>query len=433
MTLASPLFLSAFLPLCALGLLLLKKTRYASAWLLLCSCAFLALAENLSGWTWALIPLLSLAAFFLPRFGRRGAAAYVLLAVGMLAALKCTGAPWPIGLSFVALQGVSYALDAAKTGAARTNKLSDTLLYTLFFPKLAAGPLCRFDAFQREARGARVTWDHMLHGLLLLIFGLSKKLLLADRLLPLLKGGFEAGAHPLFCLITLIACPIYVYLDFSGYTDMARGAARMLGVRLPENFDAPFSAASMRDFWRRWHITLSAFLRDYVYIPLGGSRKGRARAALNALIVFLLMGLWHGATGPYLLFGLWHGALAALERLEVIRPQRWPRALSRGYTLVCVAVGFVLFMAPDVQAAGRALVGIFRWNPSFSAWQAALAGLTPLCCAALPVGIALAFCPRARIQRIDLRLLGAAAVLLLMLCYMAALAGGYSPFLYAQF
>lgn len=429
----SPLFLSAFLPVCALGLLLLRKTRLKPLWLLLFSCAFFALAETLSEPAWAVIPLLSLAAYFLPRFGKRGAAAYIVLAVGVLAVLKGAGARWPVGLSFVALQGISYALDAVKTGTARTNKLSDCLLYTLFFPKLAAGPLCRFDAFKEEIKGARVSWDNVLNGLLLLISGLSKKLLLADRLLPLLRVGFAPGAHPLACLITLIACPIYVYLDFSGYTDMARGAARILGIRLPENFNAPFSAVSMRDFWRRWHITLSAFLRDYVYIPLGGSRRGRARAAVNTMIVFLLMGLWHGAAGPYILFGLWHGALSALERLNVLRPQKWPRVLARGYALLAVAVGFVVFMAPSAFSAGDALAGLLRWNLSFDSLQAALAALSPLNCAALGAGAALAFFPRAAARRLPPALLGAAAAVLLILCYMAALAGGYAPFLYAQF
>lgn len=433
MTLSSPLFLSAFLPLCAAGLLLLGKTRFKGAWLLLCSCAFFALAADFSSRTWVLIPALALGAYYLPRLFRGGAAVYTALAVGVLFLLKLLGAAQPVGLSFVALQGICYALAAAKASGGRVGGLTDALLYTLFFPKLAAGPLCRVEPFLEESRRAGVSWASLLEGLPLLIFGLSKKLIIADHLLPLAQGGFAQGAHPLSCLLALIACPLYVYYDFSGYTDMARGAALVLGIRLPENFNRPFSARSIRDFWRRWHITLSSFLRDTVYIPLGGSRAGALRTARNLLAVFLLMGLWHGVTGPYILFGLWHGALMLLERFALPKREAWPRAVQRGLTLLAVALGFVLFLAPSVGAAAGVIKGLASWNLSFPAWQAARAALSPLSLLALGAGLALLFLPRIGERR---RLTWPYFILLtalLLLCYAAALAGGYSPFLYAQF
>lgn len=461
MALTSPLFLSVFLPLVTAGLFLLRKSK--NTWLLLCSCVFFAFSADLTSPAFLAVPLLALSAFFLPRLGRKGAAFYTALALLTLLAFKLLPVAWPMGLSFVALQGISYALDttggvaprgkreisaadAAGCGAAQkgqkqnarvitacapASSLKDGLLYTLFFPKLAAGPLCRFPNFIEALRGAGVTLDGLDAGLKLLTIGLSKKLLIADRLLPLAKGAFEAPAHPLASLLALIACPLYVYYDFSGYTDMARGAAKMLGISLPQNFDRPFSARSLRDFWRRWHITLSAFLRTYVYFPLGGSRVSNARTALNLLAVFLLMGAWHGLTAPYLCFGLWHGALLALEHLGVLKPDKWPRPLARLYTLLCVAVGFVLFLSPSLGAAFNALGAR---DTSFLALQAALAPLSPLTLAALALAAALPCVRLAAPARGARRaLMDAAFFLLLIVCYMEALTNGYSPFLYAQF
>lgn len=426
MTLASPFFLSIFLPLSVSGLLLLQKTRLKQAWLLLCSAIFLAFSIPQGGW---ISLLLLLGAALLPRLGRKGAVAAVAWALGGLTALKLLGVSWPLGFSFIAIQGIAYALEVLRGGA--PGSLSDSLLYLSFFPKIAAGPVCRFSAFTAAARNACVSWEGLAEGLRLLILGLAKKLLLAESLSPLARAGFLPGAHPLACLITLISAPLFVYFDFSGYTDMARGAARMLGVALPENFRQPFAALSLRDFWRRWHISLSAFLRDALYIPLGGSRRGKARTVRNLFLVFLTMGLWHGFTWPYLLFGLWHACFAALEHIGALRPQRWPRGLARGYVLGVSAVGFVLFLAPSLHSFAG-LFGALLQPGSFSGWQQCLALLSPTALAALAVSALLASFP-VRLPEKAKALRLPALLLLLVACYAHLLAQGYSPFLYAQF
>lgn len=413
-----PLYLVLLVPACCAGLLALGRfSRVKQGWLLLCSAAFLlAVQPDMWGWTLGLAAL----AWLAPMAGRIGAAAYAVIAVGTLAAVKLTGQAWPVGLSFVALQGISYAVDGAK---ARENRgsLPDVLLYALFFPKLSAGPVCRFSAFRREMAGARTTWEGLEAGLLRLAFGLGKKLLIADSLYPAAMAAFGAEAHPLTLAMALISCPLYVYFDFSGCTDIALGVGQMLGMRLPENFDRPFRAASVRDFWRRWHMSLSGFLRDYVYIPLGGSRGGRGRKLLNVTVVFLLMGVWHGFTWGYLLFGLYHALFMVLEHGGVLRPSEWKRGMAWLYTLLVVGVGFVIFMA----------TGLPQPSLSFAAWQMAVRPLTPMALAALAAALLLL----AREGHPPLKpwLQRLIALVLLAWCLMHLLAGGYVPMLYAQF
>ena len=426
MALARPFFLSLFLPISVAGLLLLQKTRLKQAWLLLCSALFLAFSLPQGGW---LSLGLLLGAALLPRLGKKGAIAAVVWALGGLLALKLLRVPWPLGFSFIAIQGIAYALEILRGGS--PGSLGDSLLYLSFFPKVTAGPVCRFSTFSAAARQARVFWEGLAEGLRLLILGLGKKLLLAENLLPLAQAGFQAGAHPLACLTALLAAPLFVYFDFSGYTDIARGAARMLGVTLPENFRQPFQACSLRDFWRRWHISLSSFLRDALYIPLGGSRRGKARTVRNLFLVFLAMGLWHGFSWPYLLFGLWHACFTALEHLGALRPERWPRPLARGYTLCVAAVGFMLFLAPSLPQFACVFSGLFHPG-NFSSWQQCLALLSPTALLALAASACLALFPfrlpkKAAVLRVP------ALLLLLIVCYAHLLAQGYSPFLYAQF
>ena len=414
-----PLYWALLVPLALLGTALTqKKPLLARLWLLAVSLLFLWWAQPA---LWPLTLLMALLAWALPRWGRRGAAWYAALAVLLLAGLKIGRVPWPMGLSFVLLQGIAYGMDVTG-GKTAPGTLTDTLTYLTFFPKLPAGPLARFDSF-RESR-VRLGAENLERGMTLMIAGLGRKLLLADNLRPLAMAAFSGDAHPLAWALSLAGCGLYVYHDFAGATEMARGVALMLGIGLPENFDRPFSALSLRDFWRRWHMSLSGFLRDYLYIPLGGSRKGMPRTLLNLMAVFLVMGLWHGFTWPFLVFGLWHGALVALEHAGVIRPSRWPRILARVYTLAAVLMGFLVFMAPDM---GRLFGGV---SVSFAARQQVFALLSPLSLGALGLGAALPWLPRVSCPA-WLRRLG--LLLLLILCYAHLFAAGYAPLLYAQF
>lgn len=417
-----PLYWSALLPLMLAGLLLTrKKPRLTRYWLMLLSAAFLIWVQP-TLWYGTLI--FAFLAWALPRrHGRKGALGFAALSLTMLVLLKLRRADWPTGLSFVLLQGVAYGLDVT-SGKAAAGTLSETVTYLTFFPKLSAGPLARFDAFRDELWQSGPRWETVEQGLSLAIQGLARKLLIADNLRPLALAVFTDAPHPLAGLLSLVTCALYVYHDFMGATDMARGVALAAGIRLPDNFNRPFSALSLRDFWRRWHMSLSGFMRDYLYIPLGGSRKGARRTVVNLFVVFIAMGLWHGFTVPFLLFGLWHGLLMALEHTGVIRPAAWPKGPARLYTLTAVFVSFVIFMVPSAASLTR------TFSLSYASWQSVRLLLSPLTVGALALGIALPClakkpCP-AWLRRIGL-------LVLLAVCYARLLAAGYAPLLYAQF
>ncbi len=413
-----PLYWTLLVPAACAGFFALGRfPRGRMAWLLGLSAAMLLLAQP--GIWWLTLALAALS-YLAPYAGMKGAACYAVVAVGTLAAVKLTGLAWPLGLSFVALQGIAYTVDAARDREKR-GSLCEVMTYSLFFPKLSAGPVCRFDAFRRDMYGARITWEDMEAGLLRLAFGLGRKLLIADSLYPAAMAAFSAPAHPLALVLSLLCCPLYVYFDFSGCTDIALGVGRMLGIRLPENFDRPFRALSIRDFWRRWHLSLSGFLRDYVYIPLGGSRRGKGRTLVNLSIVFLLMGLWHGFTWGYLLFGVYHALLMVLERAEVLRPSAWSNMAARIYTLLTVSVGFMIFMAS----------GLPQLSADDAAVQALVLTLRPGTLLALAAALVLLWREGRRALPIwAARLL---ALVLLAWAMMHLMAGGYVPMLYAQF
>ena len=416
-----PLYWSALLPLMLAGLLLTRKKPLLTRWwLMLLSLAFLIGAQP---GMWPLTLVMALLAWAMPRFGRKAALGYAALSLTTLTALKLLRVDWPTGLSFVLLQGIAYGMDVT-SGMAAPGSLSEAVTYLAFFPKLSAGPLARFGDFRKELNRASLRGETLEQGFTLAIAGLGRKLLIADNLRPLALAGFAEHPHPLAGLLSFVTCALYVYHDFMGATDMARGVALMAGIELPENFNRPFSALSLRDFWRRWHMSLSGFLREYLYIPLGGSRRGRRRTVANLLIVFLAMGLWHGFTWPFLLFGLWHGALMALEHTGVLKPEAWPKALARLYTLAVVFGGFVIFMAPGAASLGRG------FSLSYAAWQSVRLLLSPLTAAALALGIALPCLPRLSCP-VWLRRVG--ALVLLAVCYAHLLATGFAPLLYAQF
>ena len=416
-----PLYWSALLPLMLAGLLLTRKRpRLTRWWLMLLSVAFLIWAQPALWWGTLLMALL---AWAMPRWGRRAALGYAALSLGVLVLFKLLHVDWPTGLSFVLLQGIAYGLDVT-SGKAAPGTLTETVTYLTFFPKLSAGPLAKFDRFRDELEHAALGWETVERGLTMAIAGLGRKLLIADTLRPLALAAFTERPHPLAGALSLACCALYVYHDFMGATDMARGVALMAGVELPENFNRPFSALSLRDFWRRWHMSLSGFMREYVYIPLGGNRRGRGRTVVNLFVVFVAMGLWHGFTWPFLIFGLWHGFFMVMEHSGALKPAQWPKALGRLYTLAVVFVSFVIFMAPDAASLVR------DFSVSFASWQSARVLISPLTVAALALGVALPCLPRPSCPAWLRRL---AVLLLLVVCYAHLLAAGFAPLLYAQF
>ena len=257
----------------------------------------------------------------------------------------------PLGISFFTFQQISYVLHVRK--AEKNERFSDYLLYILFFPKLIMGPLAEpgelIPQFHDEAR-RRPDAANIACGLKLFCFGLFKKLLLADVFAAAVNCCFDdlAAATAADMMLAMFAYTFEIYFDFSGYSDMAVGIAKTLNIDLPINFDSPYKALSIRDFWKRWHISLTGFLTRNVYIPLGGSRRGRLRQYLNVMIVFLVSGIWHGANWTFFLWGLLHGALSVAERvLDRVR-NRADRALRWFGTFLAVNVLWLLFRADSV-------------------------------------------------------------------------------------
>lgn len=271
--------------------------------------------------------------------------------------------PWldwglPLGISFYTFQTMSYTIDVFRGDIRAKRSILDVALYVSFFPQLVAGPIVRAQTLvpQLRMKEKEIDWPQMRRGIGLVIWGLCKKVYVADVMGKLVNEVYGApdqfGAWEL--VLATYAFAVQIYCDFSGYSDIAIGSALLLGIRLPKNFDAPYLACSIREFWRRWHISLSTWLRDYLYIPLGGSRKGRVRTYLNLLITMLLGGLWHGAGWNWVIWGGLHGGILAFERL--IRLPDTPRsritaAIRWFITLQLVMLTWVFFRARSMDEA----------------------------------------------------------------------------------
>jgi alginate O-acetyltransferase complex protein AlgI len=299
----------------------------------------------------------------------------------------------PLGISFFVFQKISYLVDLRR-GAGPIYRLGDYCLFVFFFPQLIAGPIVRHNEiipqFALSPRRPE-TWENLGRGLVLFIIGLLKKVALADTLAPNVDALFAkaAAGTPLNLgegWAAAVGFALQIYFDFSGYSDMAIGLARMFGFELPFNFAAPYRAQSIREFWRRWHMTLSRFLRDYLYIPLGGNRRGGARQALNVVLTMLLGGLWHGANWTFVVWGGLHGVALAVNGAFARRRWRLPGPIAWGITMLFVLGGWVLFRAPDFATAGRLLaamggiggLGPLHWdNRAVVAIAAAVALLGP--------------------------------------------------------
>jgi D-alanyl-lipoteichoic acid acyltransferase DltB (MBOAT superfamily) len=277
--------------------------------------------------------------------------------------------PWrlalPLGISFFVFQKIAYLIDLRR-GDRHHYGLLEFSLFVSFFPQLIAGPLVRHNEiigqFGRDPTAGGAMWENLSRGLVLFVIGMGKKLAIADTLSPnadrlfaLANGGAPNLAEAWAGVATYA---LQIYFDFSGYSDMAIGLALMLGIRLPINFNAPYRAISIRDFWRRWHITLSRFLRDYLYIPLGGNRNGAARQAVNVVTTMLLGGLWHGASWNFVVWGGLHGLALAVDGAWRRLGLRLPALVGWLVTLVFVVVAWAPFRAPSLMAAEHMLAGL---------------------------------------------------------------------------
>ncbi len=351
--------------------------------------------------------------------------------------------PWglsqPLGISFYTFTLISYLVEVYRGAAPLTSPLSFGL-YASLFPALVAGPIRKYEG-PHGVRPARVTAADAAGGALCFLSGLGKKVLLADpagEAFSHFRRLAEGGLGTLGAWLGVVLYGLHIYLDFSGYTDMARGVARLLGLSLPQNFDYPYTAVSIRDFWRRWHITLSSFFRDYVYIPLGGSRRGTPRLLLSLLAVWSLTGLWHGATANFLLWGLYYLLLILAERSAPGRlAARLPAPLRRVTTLFFVSLGWVLFAFPEPAALAGYLSALFGLGvPLLGVGD--LYHLTRLLPFMTLAALGCTPYPRRLWRRLTAAPGGRTAVvllapLLLILCTAYMAGASYTPFLYLQF
>ena len=261
----------------------------------------------------------------------------------------------PLGISFFTFQALSYVVDVYRKDVAAQRNLVDFALYKTLFPQLIAGPIVRYRDVAAELPRRTVAFDDFAWGIRRFIFGLAKKMLLANPLAVVADGIFNTGTDQLtsgLAWMGIIAYSMQIYFDFSGYSDMAIGLGRMFGFTFPENFNYPYISRSVTEFWRRWHMSLSSWFRDYVYIPLGGNRRGSFRTYFNLSIVFLLCGLWHGASWNFILWGAMHGAFLVLERMGVgkLLEKLWAPA-RHAYLMLVILVTWVFFRATTLAGA----------------------------------------------------------------------------------
>ena len=273
----------------------------------------------------------------------------------------------PIGISFFTFQAISYLIDVYKGKVSPQKSLIDFGLYLSLFPQLIAGPIVRYTDVVADIKKRVFSLNNLTDGFSRFIIGLSKKVLLANPAGELADQIFTSNYLDLSsqaAWIGVIAYTIQIFYDFSGYSDMAIGIGKMLGFRFPENFNYPYISKSIQEFWRRWHITLSTFFRDYVYIPLGGSRVSKVRIYSNILIVFLLTGLWHGASWNFIVWGLYHGFFLCLERLFLSSILKKSISLvSHIYTLLIVCIGWVIFRIENIYAMAAYLARLVSTHP----------------------------------------------------------------------
>jgi alginate O-acetyltransferase complex protein AlgI len=290
-----------------------------------------------------------------------------LLGVCHLGPVRMESVRLPIGISFFTFHALSYVIDVYRRKWTAARNPADVALYIFFFPQLIAGPILRWSSIAPQLAQRVVTREGFAEGVRRFAGGLAKKMIIANVVAGPVDKIFALPGTELTTPLAWLAVVCYtlqIYFDFSGYSDMAVGLGKMFGFQFLENFNFPYTAQSIRDFWRRWHISLSSWFRDYLYIPLGGNRCPVWRNHLNLVLVFFLCGLWHGASWTFALWGLYHGTFLVLERTRFGEwVEAWPRPLRHGYTLLVVLVGWVLFRAETFGQAANFLGHLVGLSP----------------------------------------------------------------------
>lgn len=467
MVFSSATFLFAFLPLTFILYALIPNLKWRNGLLIFMSLLFYAWGEGLYVLLMLGSVLFNWVAGLLiadkKKIARSVTAVAVIFNIGLLFAFKYVGffteglnllpgvgltvpvIHLPIGISFFTFQALSYVVDVKRNPETVQRNFFSMLLYISFFPQLIAGPIVKYHDISEQLQHREFTLDRVANGLRRFSFGLAKKLLLADGMAvavdsifakdPASLSGFAAWGGAVFYIFQ-------IYFDFSGYSDMAIGLGKMFGFDFLENFRYPYASLGVTDFWRRWHISLSTCFKEYLYIPLGGNRKGAARTYFNLFIVFLATGIWHGANLTFLVWGIWNGLFIVLERCGVLKIKWNP--LNRLYTFLVYTLGFAIFRADNVSYAVRYIGRMFTPAAYYGGWSDLLGYLTPYFLFILAVAV-LASAPikpylENKLQTGSAGLCRSARVLsfvlsfgLLLLCVGMIASNTYSPFIYFRF
>ena len=346
----------------------------------------------------------------------------------------------PIGISFFTFQALSYTIDVYRKNTNLQKNFFKLLLYVSFFPQLIAGPIVKYRDIENEIDNRTVTISGIENGMGRFIVGLSKKILISNTMGFVADSVFSLGEAELGTAAAWLGAITYmlqIYFDFSGYSDMAIGLGEIFGFHFKENFNHPYLADSMTDFWRRWHISLSTWFKEYLYIPLGGNRKGKIRTDINKFIVFFSTGLWHGASWTFVIWGLAHGFFLILENhFDFIK--KMPKALRHLYTLAVVCLTFVLFRAESFSQAWTMLTAMFSFSFSAASLSAFVSQLTPWFVIMLIFAVICVF-PKEKILGQGKALVVAdkmkyvVYILLFVFCIVRVSSEAYNPFIYFRF
>lgn len=349
----------------------------------------------------------------------------------------------PIGISFFTFQILSYVIDVYKDKSLVQRKLGNVMLYIALFPQLIAGPVVKYYDISKQIENRTVTAEKTASGIRRFIYGLSKKILIANTVGHTADAMFALSGNEMSaisCWIGGIAYVLQIYFDFSGYSDMAIGLGNMLGFSFKENFNNPYTADSMQDFWRRWHISISSWFKEYLYIPLGGNRKGKARTAINKIIVFFFTGLWHGANMTFVVWGLVHGFFLMLEGYKIIPLEKIKfKPLKHIYTMLVVTVTFVIFRSDNLSYAFTYIGKMFTgFNISPESLNISVQQLTPLFITAVIAGIvfSLPVCEKIREKVSEKKydmITYPCSIAMLLLCIISLSSATFNPFIYLQF
>ena len=465
MVFSSAVFLLVFLPIVFVGNWLMKK-EYSNYFLLLASLVFYAwgepylvflmMASVLINWgigllvsvtdgVWRKLALIAGIVCDLGILGYYKYAGFFATTVNSIVGrdlVPVKAIALPIGISFFTFQALSYVIDVYRKETEASKNLINVALYIAFFPQLIAGPIVKYKDINKEIVSRSVTWVDVSDGFKRFIYGLGKKVLIANTLGMCVDKIYSYDVASVDYKAAWVAAFAYIfqiYYDFSGYSDMAIGLGRMFGFHFLENFNYPYLSHSISEYWRRWHISLGSWFREYVYIPLGGNRKGTVRTYINLITIFFLTGLWHGANISYVIWGLYHGFFIVIERIGLKKLLDKSKVLSVIYTFVVLLFGFVIFRAGDMTIASQYLARMVKpWNYTAGTIESWLymdhKTIFMFICGVIGMGFLPVFVPE-KIKDAWKKSVPEAiyCVCILILCIASIAGDTYNPFIYFQF